>query len=168
MAELRIKQACIFEKNKDWTEVSQCWEDAYQLLNEYYIDIDAWKAILIDHEEHLLHSSHRRHLPLPDGHDIHQLQQLYDVLDTVNEHTEQKREEALNRVQHELDKIARRLQPMFDDRDAVRAQIGEHKWSNNPAPKRDYERERAELIAYREALNLVIVRLEALSLLALQ
>ncbi len=106
------------------------WEEAVQYLNIALVNTDYWQALYLNHT-------------LIDNHNYDQLTNLFNSLYLLRDHTEMKRMDALNRLQVRLAQLDRILNPQWEDRDKIRAVMGNKRWKENPAPKRVYAEKRA-------------------------
>lgn len=182
LAEAYRIEANEHEEQRAWNEVATFWSEAYELLNRTVIHMDPWLAICINDEingaeanvadESNKRGSRRRKrnvdknsvvVPV-DGHDLKQLDNLLDNVHLVKEDTEREREFALERMQKELQHIVLKLQPLRQDRDVVKARVGENRWKNNPAPKMTYAERIIALAQEKKALEEAIDSVQMLML----
>jgi hypothetical protein len=148
------------KSDRDISEAVTKWELCYKLLNETFVSLDGWYAILIDAE--MREKNQRKNLR--EAHNYDQLNTLFENLNLTRDHIEREKDKVLNRFETQLEVVNRKLNPLLRDRDAIKSKIGEEKWKNNPNPKMDFVARRAELEMAKRSLEQAIERLSTLEL----
>jgi hypothetical protein len=140
-----------------WTQAAEHLKTAFSILDqlmntdEYYC---RWWAALVANEEAPLES------PLGDGHDLAYLTQLRDSLNVEHSTLSERHIRAQQAVERRREWVERKLNPLENDRQMVRSQMGEQRWRSNPAPKMTYAERiaalQAELADLEQAQQLLV------------
>ena len=101
-------------------------------------------------------------MPLEDAHDVATLTQLRDALNLEQTTLGQMKVRAQEAADRRLDFIQGKLNPLEEDRDRVKAEIGQKKWTSNPAPKMTYAERIAALKAEQADLENALALLASL------
>ena len=107
---------------------------------------DAWWAAMLFARE-------APTLQVPDGHVIAVLEMLYQNIEILRTDTVNAYQTALRRIESRLETVQNKLAPMLQDRDIVRANIGEVRWIENRQPKNDFANRRKKLESERRILS---------------
>lgn len=140
------------QKVKDFKGAQQMWLSAWDHMLHVSISTDEWRAALLEAGNALL--------TMAADHDLVQVRRLLEGISILAPDIEARKEEALYRLQKLKVSLEAKLNPMWEDRDSVKAKLGTEKWENNPAPKMDYAARRREwedeLKKVNELINFIV------------
>jgi hypothetical protein len=125
-----------------WTQSAELLRAAYELL-EGAMGSAEWMQcwVLLAQQED------GQEAGALDGHDIEALTQLRDAVNVEQTTLGEMKVRAIQAAAKRMITVEHKLNPMQEERNVVKAQIGEFKWTHNPAPKLTY----AERIALLKA-----------------
>jgi hypothetical protein len=135
-------EAEIAQRDKMYLNMQRLWEEAWNTLFDCQVSIDEWYAVLCAFSSPDDGASYGD--VLPDRHDRAQLEELFAGLQLLVDDTERHKESTLKFLLKRRGFTLQKLYPMWNDRDKVKASIGEESWKNNPAPAQSYAERRRQ------------------------
>jgi hypothetical protein len=90
----------------------------------------------------------------------HLLMEDADICDVAVQRLLYERAKLMRLAQTQKQRLLQLLQPQWISRDEIRERVGNDKWKNNPAPKNDYSRLRAQHERQLKVINTALVTLE--------
>jgi hypothetical protein len=134
---------------------------AYELLEQAMGSPEhvEWWDLLAQVEDGEVSSGPR---PAVGDHDLRALERLRDALNVEQTTLGTMKARAIEAAERRMELVQRKLNPMQEERTAVRASIGERRWKNNPAPKLTYAERIALLTEEMADLQVALAVLYAL------
>ena len=146
IAEIYRNEALSAQREKDYGQVRLKWLTAWERLTTCQENIDAWCAILFSQSDQPFAVSAPSHVvpSLPKQHNRAQLVDLFQALHILIQDTERQKDQALAQLHKRIQYINSKLNPLLQDRNVVKASMGDDKWVNNPEPKQTYAEKRKQ------------------------
>ena len=120
----------------DWSSASRSYEQAILQIHRALETTDTAIAKLWNRREQGLEVIYMEQELLVDD---------ASIVVVALESLAAKRDKILAEAKREESRLLRKLKPQWESRDAIKTRLGADRWENNPNPKRDFARARAEL-----------------------
>jgi len=140
-----------------WTLSAELLRAAYELLEQAMGSPErvVWWVQLAQWEE-------GQGSPPSGDHDVQVLIRLRDAVNVEQTTLGEMKVRAIRAANRRMELLELKLNPMQEERNVVRASIGEHRWRNNPAPKLTYAERIALLTAEMADLQGALLVLSSL------
>jgi hypothetical protein len=132
------RDAIALVKQCKWLDVAHQLCAATNVLNALIHDRDAWWGMMLLAKEDPTAT-------VRDGHAIDVVELLYRNIEILRIDTGKAYATALRRMESRLQKVKCTLGPLLQNRDKVRARVGEERWKDNRQPKNDFVNMRISL-----------------------
>jgi hypothetical protein len=99
---------------------------------------------------------------ITDHHNKDKLKRILDILTLVRDDTLSRHSDALRDIDSRIHRLQQKLNPLLQDRDKAKLNMGTENWVNNEHPKKTYAERRREMEEEVKALEIARIRIQPL------